>query len=184
MLCWGQGFFGELGNGSQTDTPMPIPVGVVGLPSGILAVAAGGQHTCALTAERIVLCWGKNGFGELGNGTTVDSLAPVAVLGLSPGVLALSAGASNTCAIMASGALRCWGLNYAGVIGNDANSKSAVAVDSTGLSSGIIEVSVGTCSQPLTSMRAISSRCRDGRTCRLQPFLGRMGPMRPGTRLS
>jgi alpha-tubulin suppressor-like RCC1 family protein len=143
VLCWGQGFFGELGNGAQTDVPVPIPGEVVGLPPGILAVAAGGQHTCALTAERTVLCWGKNGFGELGNGTTVDSLVPVAVLGLAPGVLSLSAGANGTCAITASGALRCWGLNYAGVIGSDANSKSAVAVDSTGLSSGIIEVSVG-----------------------------------------
>jgi alpha-tubulin suppressor-like RCC1 family protein len=69
-----------LGNG--TDTSGNIPVDVTGLAGGVLAVAAGGSHTCALTSTGAVKCWGEGGGGELGNGNTTASPVPVDVNGL------------------------------------------------------------------------------------------------------
>ncbi len=80
--CWGFDFYGQLGDGQTTGNPVRAPVAVVGLSSGVSAVSVGYQHSCALTTAGGVQCWGYNGDGELGNGTTTNSAVPVAVTGL------------------------------------------------------------------------------------------------------
>ncbi|MEZ4730316.1 MAG: C13 family peptidase [Caldilineaceae bacterium] len=120
LFCWGANWDGRLGDG--TDTQRVTPVAVQSLPSPVTAVAAGDDHTCALTTAGAVYCWGYNDKGQIGDGTTVEQHTPVKVDGLSSGVIAIAVGASHSCALLdkAIGANRvfCWGGNQAGQVGD------------------------------------------------------------------
>ncbi len=141
VRCWGANTSGQLGvDGLQASLS---PVEVTGLGSGVSALSSGWQHTCLLTLAGGVKCWGKNAHGQLGNGTTVDSRVPVDVSGLNFGVKAISAGAEHTCALTALGAVKCWGRNTSGELGNGSNLDSALAQDVSGLSAGARSVAAG-----------------------------------------
>ena len=107
VKCWGWNGYGQLGDGTTDSRTTPMDVS--GLASGVIAVAAGRYHTCAVTAGGGVKCWGSNGRGQLGDGTTTDRLTPVDVSGLGSGVSTLAAGAEHTCAVTAGGGVKCWG---------------------------------------------------------------------------
>ena len=84
VLCWGSNADGQLGDGTTTDRLTPVVVS--GLGNGAAAIAAAPRHTCAVTCAGGVWCWGWNGSGQLGDGTTTDALTPVAVSYLGSGV--------------------------------------------------------------------------------------------------
>ncbi len=109
VACWGDNNVGQLGDGSTTDRH--TPTAVTGLPSDVTAITAGTEHTCALLGTGAVTCWGNNASGQLGDNTTTDRHTPTAVTGLASGVTAISAGHHHTCALLATGALTCWGWN-------------------------------------------------------------------------
>ena len=99
-------------------------------------------HTCALLADATVRCWGYNyAVGELGDGTTNQSLSPVAVSGLS-GASALAAGIYHTCALLADTTVRCWGYNHYGGLGDGTTMERLSPVAVTGLS-GVSALATG-----------------------------------------
>ena len=78
-----------------------------------------GGSTCALISTGKVDCWGNNGSGQLGNGTTADSDVPVAVVGLTGAkALAASYDGGSFCAVLSAGTVKCWGDNVDGELGN------------------------------------------------------------------
>jgi alpha-tubulin suppressor-like RCC1 family protein len=114
--CWGENTWGELGYGQADDSD--LPVGVVGLSSGISMVSAGGHHACAATTSGAAMCWGEDGSGELGDNGSTDSDVPVAVVGQGAGVAAVASGGSHVCALTTAGRLWCWGSNSSGQLGD------------------------------------------------------------------
>jgi alpha-tubulin suppressor-like RCC1 family protein len=141
VKCWGYNEDGELGNGTTSDSS--VPVDVSGLTSGVEAISSGDEDTCALTTAGGAKCWGWNLGGALGDGTDHTRLTPVDVSGLTSGVEAISAGGSHTCAVTTASGLKCWGFNYYGELGNGTTVSSSVPVDVSGLTSGVESTSVG-----------------------------------------
>jgi alpha-tubulin suppressor-like RCC1 family protein len=141
VTCWGGNSNGQLGDG--TNTQRLTPVNVTGLSSGVRAIAAGDNHTCALTNAGGVKCWGQNTTGQIGDGTQTDRWTPVNVTGLASGVIAVDAGAAHTCALTTGNGVKCWGWNGFGQIGDNSMSERDTAVDVVGLSSGVSAIAVG-----------------------------------------
>jgi alpha-tubulin suppressor-like RCC1 family protein len=117
VKCWGEGFYGALGNGDTEDSA--VPVDVVGLDRGVASISVGYGHVCALMTAGGVKCWGDNEDGQLGTGTYDSSDVPVDVIGLTDGVTAVSAGGGQTCVLTIAGGVTCWGKNLYGECGLD-----------------------------------------------------------------
>lgn len=143
VRCWGNNANGQLGNGS-TYAPYAaqLPNDVVSLTSGVVAISAGGDHTCALNSAGGVACWGSNYSGQLGDGTTVNRPAPVPVVGLSSGVVAISAGDQFSCALMDVGTVKCWGGNSFQQLGNGSSTNNVFPTEAVGLTN-VVEISSG-----------------------------------------
>jgi alpha-tubulin suppressor-like RCC1 family protein len=115
-FCWGSNASGQLGNPTTSSS---VPVAVSGLGSTVARVFAGGQHSCAVRSTGGARCWGHNQQGQLGHGAFSDAVrTPVDVSGLTTGVESLALGSAHTCALTTSGAVRCWGANEAGQLGD------------------------------------------------------------------
>jgi hypothetical protein len=121
VSCWGADSTGQLGSGPYMCTGgnggscSHVPVAVSGLHD-VTAIAAGASFACAVLAAGGVACWGDNGNGELGNGTTDTVFSPVAVPGLA-GVTAISASGFHACALLQGGTVACWGQDSYGELG-------------------------------------------------------------------
>jgi len=141
VRCWGDNREGQVGDG--TNTNRLLAVDVTGLTSGVASVASGRWHSCAVLESGGIRCWGDNVYSQLGDGTTVDRSTPVGVLGLSSNAALVSAGGWHSCALLDTGGLQCWGENGYGQLGNGTTTRSAVAVDVTGLASGVAGLCLG-----------------------------------------
>ena len=130
VRCWGYGANGRLGYNSLAsvgDDETPGSLAPVDLGRGATAITLGEAHTCAILDDATVRCWGFAGQGQLGYGSeqTIGDNEPPSEVGpvnLGPGaaVVAISAGDVHTCAVLASGEVRCWGYARYGLLGNGA----------------------------------------------------------------
>jgi alpha-tubulin suppressor-like RCC1 family protein len=140
VKCWGDGQLGDLGNGTLSSSS--VPVNVSGLSSGVAAISAGFHGGCALMITGGVKCWGDNGHGQLGNGTTQTRLVPGDVTGLTSGVAQVSQGMDDACALMIDGSVKCWGYNGDGELGNGTTSADVLTpVDVVGLPAPVASIS-------------------------------------------
>ena len=120
------------------DIETHSPKDVAGLGE-IKSVDVGSNAACAVTLSGGVKCWGYNQYGRLGNNSTVDSLSPVDVVGLSGVISVSTSDAYHNCALLNNGKVKCWGLNSAGELGDGTGQNSNVPVEVTGLSDVIVE---------------------------------------------
>lgn len=130
VRCWGAGHDGQLGYGNTANigdgTGVLIQdLGDVLLGGKATAISAGGNHTCALLTTGAVRCWGEGAYGELGYGGlqnvgdgTGPSIEAAGDVRLGGKAVAISAGDTHTCALMTTGAVRCWGNGFSGQLGH------------------------------------------------------------------
>lgn len=115
LWCWGRNSNSQLGDASTTQRNAPVQVGAaIGSWSRL---AAGGEHTCATRTSGELYCWGKNAYGQVGDGTTTLRNAPTRV-GTATDWVRLGAGPEHTCASKVDGTLHCWGWNTFGQLGS------------------------------------------------------------------
>lgn len=106
-------------------------------------VATGDEFQCVLSDTGALSCWGRNFFGQLGTGDTIDRGSPVTVSGLGSGVATMSAGRYHACAVTTAGGLKCWGSNYNGQLGDGTTNDTSTPQDVPGLTSGVATVATG-----------------------------------------
>ena len=135
VYCWGYGIsFGDLGNGTFSQSNVPVAVSTSGVLAGkkIKQVSVGFENVCVVDSGGKAYCWGNGTHGTLGNGLTAISNVPVAVS--TSGVLAgktikqITASDFHTCAIASDGEAYCWGGNTDGQLGNNSTNQSNVPV--------------------------------------------------------
>ena len=132
---------GALGNGVTADSGTPVDV--VGLDDRVADLAVGRNHTCAVTVEGSLKCWGGNYNGQLGDGTTTDRTTPVDVIGLSSGIATVSGSGDHTCAVTTEGIAKCWGGNWKGQLGDGTMTDRTTPVNVIGLTMGVDSISGG-----------------------------------------
>ena len=127
--CWGNfGTNAYTANGvAGSATPAALPGGLTFTALDVSRGSGADTHACALVASGAAWCWGSNRKGQLGNGTTVNSAAPVPVSG-GLTFTALTTGSAHTCGLTAGGALYCWGDNNLGQLGNGLPDNSTAPV--------------------------------------------------------
>ena len=114
MSCWGGNGSGQLGNGTATNSS--VPVAVTGITNAT-AITADYDQSCALLDTGAVSCWGLNIFGGLGIATNTSSSVPVAVIGIT-NATTIDAGRYHLCALLDTGAMSCRGNNEVGQLGD------------------------------------------------------------------
>ena len=141
LWCWGNNSDGQLGDGTVMDEHSPIEVTALG--ASVAAVSVGTFHTCARKTDGTLWCWGRNSYGQLGDGSVTDEHSPIEVTALGASVAAVSAGEVHTCARKTDGTLWCWGENSTGELGDGTTADKHSPVEVTALGASVAEVSAG-----------------------------------------
>ena len=145
VACWGDNSDGQLGDGTTTDRSTPTITNSLGAGRTAVQVATGDYFTCVMLDNDEVKCWGRNNYGQLGDGTTTAKTSPPSSAitfptGLTP--VALVAGDQQACAIMDDESLTCWGRNSDGELG-DGTTTTGTSPTAVSLNAGENVIDVG-----------------------------------------
>jgi len=144
LYCWGRRTEGQLGTGGAGyDPPRRTPERVTGGAEGWVSVAAGGSHTCGVKTDGSLYCWGSNGGGRLGDGTTGERRTPTREASRADDWASVSAGDEHTCAVKTDGSLHCWGRNAAGQLGDGTTADRRTPTQETSGASDWASVAAG-----------------------------------------
>lgn len=164
VLCWGEGDYGQLGDGNSTATPR---ASAVALPAGVVPrkIAAGGEHTCVTTTTAAIYCWGAGWWGQLGHGSAPethgnDKSTPELALHPARATEVIAAGSRHTCASEHAGPpliqrIRCWGNGEEGQLGDG-------TTNSRGTAGSFVRLDAS----PISSRAAIAAGA--GQTCAVE----------------
>ena len=143
VSCWGEGYYGQLGNGVTTETT-PTLTSSLGTGRTAVAIASGGAHTCVILDSGEVSCWGLGTFGQLGNGATSNKTTPTLTSSLGTGrtAVAISSGGAHTCVILDNGDVSCWGFGTNGRLGNGGTSDKTTPTLTSSLGTGRTAVAI------------------------------------------
>ncbi len=131
VKCWGQGGWGQLGNGATANSTTPVLA-----LTGAAAISVGRWFSCALLSDGSLKCWGSGAYGQLGNGTHSPSAVPLTVTGITTAVQ-IASSEYVTCARLSDGTVRCWGANFVGQLGNGGTASSPTPVTVAGLTGAV-----------------------------------------------
>ena len=132
ISCWG----------GYIEDPTEQEIAYLSIPRKIpritdaTAVSVGSAHACALLNDGRIYCWGTNYYGELGNGTTENSIEPVKVSNISDAT-AITSAFDHSCALHSDGTVSCWGRNQYGQLGNGTFSDTPIATRVSGITDAI-----------------------------------------------
>ena len=156
LYAWGSNAYGQLGNGTTTNSSVPVAVKIAGTPLAgktIVQIAAGANHNMVLASDGTVYTWGWNYHGQLGNNTKTNSNTIVALQTIGTPIagkkiVKIAAGQGHSLALTDDGMVYTWGRNDTGQLGNNATTDAmlpvAVTVTGTPMSNKtIVEIASG-----------------------------------------
>ncbi len=149
VWCWGRNGDGQLGLGDTSDRLQPTAVTALG--DSVAHIVVGESNACAVKADQSLWCWGRNGFGQIGDGSKERRQSPALVPSLDRNVEEVvlggrdlgDSGGAFTCARTTDGSVWCWGDNSEGQLGNGTLTSSSVPVPVSGLGDGVAQISAG-----------------------------------------
>jgi len=142
--CWGQNGCGQLGLGVSSPSEVLVPTLLSELESDVTAISARDVHSCALSSNGTVKCWGQNQYGQCGTGSSgLNLMSPATVMGLQTDIIAITLGFFHTCALSSAGAVKCWGRNNMGQLGDGTTVNRVIPTAVVGLSSGVLAIAAG-----------------------------------------
>ncbi|MFM2416605.1 MAG: hypothetical protein RL385_1328 [Pseudomonadota bacterium] len=126
--CWGRTAVGVLGAlaPANGNVPTSSPVKISGLPGKAISIATGDRHACAVISGGEVYCWGSDTYGELGDDLGMNTTEPRKVAGVSGAVSVTASGTNNTCVLLSTKKVLCWGGNSVGAVGTGEETQASV----------------------------------------------------------